>query len=91
MLQCPRANRRYNYCRDAYISDALVGTFQSNYYQMEKGDTCMIKIENALSEDEAAGFWKVWKDQRDLGFYLVDKRDESNDNKLSKLDEPNRV
>ena len=58
---------------------------------MEPGDTCMIKVENAMEDEDADGFWKIWRDQRDLLFYTVKRRDETDDNKLSRLDEPNRV
>ena len=62
-LQCPRGSKGFNPCKDAYISDALVGTFQSNYYSMSPGDTCMIRISIAMvSEFTDNGFWKIWEE-----------------------------
>lgn len=92
LLQCPRANEKSSYCLNAYINDALIGTFGSNHYQMERGDTCMIIIKNGVEkEDNQVGFWKIWKDQADLHFFLAESMDSTDDNTLTKITHPGDV
>lgn len=86
--QCPRGNRNFATCRNAFISDALIGTYQSNYYSLTAGDTCMIEIQNGIRDADAElGFWKIWKDQMDLQFYKAPKYDEEDDNNLEDFTE----
>ena len=86
--QCPRGNRDFALCRNAFISDALIGTYQSNYYSMSAGDVCMIEIQNGLRNIFAnLGFWKIWKDQNDLQFYKAQKYDETDDNQLEQIND----
>ena len=53
---------------------------------MERGDACMIIIKNGVeAEDNKVGFWKIWKDQADLHFFLAEAMDSTNDNTLKKI------
>ena len=64
----------------------MIGTFQSNYYQMQAGDVCMIEIRNNLSEEESELFWKIWRDERDLMFFNVPDRLTTDDNELVRIE-----
>lgn len=85
-LECPRGSRDFNQCTNAFISDSLIGTFQSNYYSMSPGDTCMITIQNAITNEESnLGFWKIWQEQMDLQFFTAKTLEETDDNNLENL------
>ena len=83
---CPRGNRDYAYCRDALINDAMIGNFQSNYYQMDPGNICLVEIRNQMSNKDHLGFWKIWRDERDLMFFKAPNREVSDDDKLERID-----
>ena len=51
------------------VGNALYGTFESNFYNMAPGNTCMIRLENGMMM--SSSFWKVWKDDLGLEFYFA--------------------
>ena len=63
-----------------------MGTYQSNHYVMLPGKTCMIKIQNHVSD--SISYWKIWKDDLGLQFFHSDKYDATDDNTLSKIPYP---
>ena len=59
---------------------------------MHKGNTCLIEILNGMdSSDGELGFWKIWKEELDIRFYLVDSIEEIDDDKMNKINEPGKV
>ena len=66
-LQCPRGSPTSNYCQNALINDGLVGAYESNFYTVARGETCLIIIQNSMTALEGElGFWKIWKEELDL-------------------------
>eukprot|EP00355_Strombidium_rassoulzadegani_P004099 CAMPEP_0168617812 /NCGR_PEP_ID=MMETSP0449_2-20121227/5741_1 /TAXON_ID=1082188 /ORGANISM="Strombidium rassoulzadegani, Strain ras09" /LENGTH=54 /DNA_ID=CAMNT_0008658651 /DNA_START=198 /DNA_END=362 /DNA_ORIENTATION=+ len=50
---------------------------------MQPGNTCMIKISNIMSLDTVTdGFWKIWKDDQQMKFYIANSLSETDDNNL---------
>mmetsp|Transcript_9289 Transcript_9289/g.15639 ORF Transcript_9289/g.15639 Transcript_9289/m.15639 type:complete len:117 (+) Transcript_9289:106-456(+) len=83
VVECPRASQNSNYCQNAHISNAIIGTFTGNNYTMQPGNTCMIKISNIMSLDTVTdGFWKIWKDDQQMKFYIANSLSETDDNNL---------
>ena len=86
LLECPRQNQNYQYCKDAYISNALIGNFEQNLYQMDKGDVCLVRVQNNMQHDsEIQGFWKIWKDDVGLQFFAVPSDTSTDDNDLDAI------
>lgn len=59
---------------------------------MQPGDSCMIIIRNGVvSPENQKGFWKIWKDQKDLQFFMAPAINSTDDNELDKISNPGQV
>ena len=59
---------------------------------MQPGDSCMIIISNGVVDPENnIGYWKIWKEQKDLQFFRAPALNSSDDNELEKISHPGEV
>lgn len=59
---------------------------------MQPGDSCLILIKNGVVNPEnTVGYWKIWKEQKDLQFFMAPSIDSTDDNELVKIGNPGAV
>ena len=58
---------------------------------MDPGDTCMIIIKNDFQTKGSFAFWKIWKDDLGLQFYLAPSYLSNSDKDLQKITNPGAV